>query len=377
MGKRGNGEGSISRRKNGTWRAEYVVYTAEGRKRRTVYGKTRKDVAEKLAKALADRNSGLTFDAGKLTVGEYLDRWLADSVRNTVRQRTYERYEQIARVHIKPALGHLKLKTLTTAHVRGLYREKLDSGLSSRTVRYVHVTFHKALRQAVADGLIPRNAAASVKAPRPCKKEVRPLTQEQARAFLDTARGDRFEALYVLAVHCGLREGELLGLKWDDVDLDAETLAVRRTLSETRERGHVFEPPKNGKGRQIKLTSGAVEALRRHRKGQLEERMRLAGLWADNGLVFPNQVGKTMNARNFTTRSFKPLFEHAGLPRSVRMHDLRHTCATVLLKMGQHPKYVQELLGHATIAITLDTYSHVLPGMGDGLADAMDHAMGS
>jgi integrase len=298
-------------------------------------------------------------------------------VRNTVRQRTYERYEQIARVHIKPALGRLKLKTLTTAHVRGLYREKLNSGLSPRTVRYVHVTFHKALKQAVADGLIPRNAAAYVKAPRPRKKEVRRLTQEQARAFLEAARGDRFEALFVLAIHCGLREGELLGLKWDDLDLDAGTLTVRRTLSETRERGHVFELPKNGKGRRIKLTTGAVKVLRRHRKAQLKERMRLAGLWVDNGLVFPNQVGKTMNARNLTARSFKPLLERSGLPRSMRVHDLRHTCATVLLKMGLHPKYVQELLGHATIAITLDTYSHVLPDMGDGLADAMDDAMGS
>ena len=215
-----------------------------------------------------------------------------------------------------------------------------------------------------------------MKAPRPGKKEIRPLTQDQARAFLKAARGDRFEALYVLAVHCGLREGELLGLKWDDLDLDAGTLAVRRTLSETKERGHVFEPPKNGKGRNIKLTVGATKALKRHRKAQLEERMRLAGLWEDHDLVFPNRVGKTKNAKALTARSFKPILERAGLPRSVRLHDLRHTCATVLLKLGQHPKFVQELLGHANIGITLDTYSHVLPGMGDGLADAMDDALG-
>src|SRR5215212_9405117 len=235
MGKRGNGEGSISRRKNGTWRAEYVVYTAEGRKRRTIYGKTRKEVAGKLAKALADRNSGLTFDAGKLTVGEYLDRWLADSVRGTVRQRTYERYEQIARVHIKPALGRIKLKALTPTQVRGLYQEKLDDGLAPRTVQYIHTTLRKALKEAVQDGLIPRNAADAVKAPRSAKKEINPLAPEQARIFFDVARGDRFEALYVLAIHCGLREGELLGLKWDDLDLEAGTLSVRRTLSETRE----------------------------------------------------------------------------------------------------------------------------------------------
>jgi integrase len=158
----------------------------------------------------------------------------AVSQRDTVRQRTYERYEQIARVHIKPALWRIKLKALTPAHVRGLYREKLDSGLAPRTVQYIHTTLQKALKQAVADGLIPRNAAASVKAPRPTKKEIQPLSPDQARAFLAAARGDRFEALYVVAVHCGLRQGELLGLKWEDVDFEARTLQVRRTLSEAR-----------------------------------------------------------------------------------------------------------------------------------------------
>lgn len=202
------------------------------------------------------------------------------------------------------------------------------------------------------------------------------MSTEQAREFLKAAHGDRFEALYVIAVHCGLREGELLGLKREDVDLDAATLAVRRTLSETKERGHVFEPPKNGKGRNIKLAARAVKALKRHHKAQLEERMRLAGLWEDNGLVFPNQVGKTMNAKNLTARSFKPILERVGLSRPVHVHNLQHTCATILLKASQHLKFVRELLGHANISITLDTYSQVLPGMGDGLTDAMDEALG-
>ena len=176
------------------------------------------------------------------------------------------------------------------------------------------------------------------------------LSPDQARDFLSAAREDRFAALYVVAVHYGLRLVELLGLRREDLDLDAATLAVRRTLSETKI-GHRFEPPKNGKGRRIKLTKGAVQALRRHRKEQLEERMRLAELWEDHGRVFPNQVGKTMDGKNLTSRSFKHLLDRSGLPRSVRVHDLRHTCATVLLKLGQHPKFVQELLGHANIAI--------------------------
>jgi integrase len=373
MGRRGNGEGTITRRKDERWEAKYTVYTAEGPKRRALYGKTRKEVADKLAKALSERSSGLVFDAGTLTLSEYLDRWLINSVRDTVRQRTWERYEQIARVHIKPALGRVRMTALTAAHVRSLYRAKLDVGLASRTVQYIHTTLHKALKDAVADGLIPRNVTDGIKAPRPKKKEINPLSPDQTRAFLRAVSGDRFEALYVLAVHTGLRAGELLGLKWEDVDLEGGTLQVRRTLSETRT-GHVFEAPKNGKGRNIRLTPGAVDALKQHKATQNAERLKAGPTWEDNGLIFPSQRGTTMNEKNLTARSFKPILKRTGLP-DIRLHDLRHTCATLLLSRGVHPKFVQELLGHATIAITLDTYSHVLPGMGDQTAAAMEAAL--
>jgi len=196
-----------------------------------------------------------------------LAKWLADSVKDTVRQRTYERYESIFRVHIKPVIGRLKLKALTPAHTRALYRQKLDSGLSPRTVNYIHVTLHKALSQAVSDGLVPRNAA-QVKAPKPEKPEIKPLSPDQARKLIRTAyeTGDRYAALCVVALHTGLREGEMLGLRWDDLALDATTptLQVRRTLLQTRT-GHKFELPKNGKGHSIKLSRKAVEALRSHR----------------------------------------------------------------------------------------------------------------
>jgi hypothetical protein len=192
--RRGNNEGSIYRRKDGYWVGQYGVQTAEGTKTRYIYGKTRKDVAEKLTHALADRNSGLTYDAGKITVGEYVERYIEDSVKDTVRQRTYERYEQVSRVHIKPAFGRVKLSALTPAHVRALYREKLDAGLAPRTVNYIHTTLHKALKDAVADGLIPRNVTEGIKAPLSAKKEVNALSPDQARAFLEAARGDRFES---------------------------------------------------------------------------------------------------------------------------------------------------------------------------------------
>jgi integrase len=342
------------------------VDTPSGPRRRYVSGKNKGETRAALSKARAGREDGFLSDAGTTTLGDYLDGWLEDT-RGTVRQRTWERYEQIVRVHIKPTLGKAKLKTLNPAQVRGLYRERLEGGSSPRTVQYVHVTLHKALEQAQGDGLVARNAAKGIKAPRPKKKEIAPLTLDQARAFLEAARGDRFEALFVLALHCGLREGELLGLRWDDADLEAGTLRVRRTLSETRD-GPIFEPPKNGKGRNVPLTGAAVGALRDHFARQMRE---IGDEYEDKGLVFASRTGKTMSASNVVNRHFRPLLKRAKLAR-IRLHDLRHTCATLLLIKGVHPKYVQELLGHANISITLDTYSHVIPGMGNQTVAAME-----
>jgi integrase len=307
-------------------------------------------------------------------VGEYLKRWLDNCVRDTVRQRTYEGYAHMVERHISPTLGRVKLKSLTPDHVRGLYRERLDSGLSARTVQYAHTTLNKALKQAVADGLIPRNAAASVKSPRPRRPEIKPLNREQVRSLLNAVSGHRLAALYVVAVTAGLRQGELLGLQWKDVDLERGMLQVRRTLSEARS-GRIFEAPKSGRGRQIRLTQKATTALRAHRKRQLEERIGKAGLWQEQDLVFPSEVGTPLSARNLQ-RHFKGALKRVGLPGTTRFHDLRHTCATLLLKQGVHVKYVQELLGHADISLTLNVYSHVLPDMGDAAAGAMDDALG-
>jgi integrase len=187
------------------------------------------------------------------------------------------------------------------------------------------------------------------------------LDAEQARRLLEAACGNRLEALYVLAVTAGLRIGELLGLKWEDMDLDAETLHVRRTKSQAKT-GPTFTTPKNGKGRQLRLTRRAVEALKSHKATQNAERLKLGDLWEDNGLVFCTMCGKPLDFRNVATTSFKPLLQKAGLP-DIRFHDLRYTCATLLLSRGHHPKLVQELLGHASVAMTLDRYSHMLPGM--------------
>jgi integrase len=215
-----------------------------------------------------------------------------------------------------------------------------------------------------------------VKPPQPEKKEIRPLSPEQSRTLLGAAKGEKHEALYVLAITTGMRQGELLAIKWEDVNFEAGVLQVQRTLSTATGGGFTFSAPKTAKSRRsIKLPNTALSSLRKHRKAQLEERMRLGELFVDHDLVFASRVGTPISRQDLITRSFKPLLKQAGLP-DIRFHDLRHTCATLLLGKGVHAKFVQELLGHATISITLDTYSHVLPGMGDAAAGAMDEALG-
>jgi integrase len=373
---KGNGTGTVYPRKNkqgkvSGYRGSY--FDPEGI-RRYVSAKTKTEAEKALRQAMADADRGLIFEAESLTVSEYFDRWLIDSVRDTVRSTTFERYEQNSRLHIKPALGRLKLRKLTSAHVRGLYREKLDAGLSPRSVQYIHVTLHKALKQAEADGLLRRNIAGTVKPPQVKKEEIRPLDARQVKDLFEAAKGDRLEALYVLAVATGLRQGELLGLKWDDVDLDAGTLQVRRTLT-TAKGGPMLCPPKTkGSSRSVKLPPTASEALRTHLERQLGEIDRAGSLWRENGLIFASEVGEPLDRRYITSHRFKPLLKRAGL-QCFRFHDLRHTCATLLLSKNVNPKIVSEMLGHATIAITLDTYSHVLPNMQDSAAEAIEEAL--
>ena len=374
MGKRGNGEGSIYPHKRGGvkvgYRGSYWVDTAEGPKRRYITGETREDVAEKLAKAISDRADGLVFDAGSTTTGEYLTRWLSDSVRGTVQGSTYRSYGRVVDGHLVPGVGRVKLAKLRPDHIRRLYRSMLDAGKATRTVQYAHTLLKRALAQAVMDGLIPRNAAEAVRPPKLKRDEIQPLNADQVRALLD-ASDERSRALYTVAVRAGMRPGEILALRWSDVDLEAGTVQINRALSEGE-----FSTPKTPRSRRrISLSPATVAALKAHRKRQLEERIAKAGLWEDHGLVFPSSVGTPKSQRNLN-REFKNAAKRAGLPDHFKLYDLRHTCATLLLTRNVHPKYVQELLGHASIAQTLDTYSHVIPGMDGGTGGAIDEALG-
>lgn len=346
--RRGRGEGSIYRRKDGRYVGQYE---ANG-KRRYVYGETRAEVSKRLTAAVAERDKGLVFDAGNLTLPDYLDLWL-DSVRGTVRESTWVRHEINVRVHIRPSLP-CKLDKLHGLQVQALYRRKLDGGLSPASVLKIHATLTKALKQAVGWKLVPLNVCESVTLPRLERMEVKPLDVGQMGSLLEAARGTDLYALWVVMATTGLRVGEALALCWDDADLDARRLRVSKTLY----RGVVGHPKTSNGRRTIRLCSLAVEALEGHSR---------TGIF-----VFCNGIGGPINVNNLRYRDWKKLLGIAGLPPRTRLHDLRHSAATLLLSRGVPVKVVSEMWGHHDVAFTLRVYGHVLPEMQDKAADAMD-----
>jgi integrase len=387
MGKaksRANGDGDVFPRKNkaGKITSYRGAYVGPDGKRRYVSGKTKTDAREALVAARADAAGGVVLDARKLTVAEYLERWLSDCLGPLVssgkmEHSTFVRYQGIVENHISPTIGRKKLKDLGRAEVRALYAAK-NKELSSRSVDYIHVTLQKALNQAMRDDLIARNVAAGER-PRSSRKrdELKALSSEQARALLAAARGTRNEALYIVAIHTGLRQGELLGLKWADVDLAARRLSVRRALKVT-DHGLDFGPPKNNASRRsLPLSKTAVNVLRAHRTLQNEERLRLGDLWQDHDLVFPNRVGKPLDHGNLYYREYKPLLQRAGLgDEGFTFHSLRHTFATELFNQRKRPKIIQSLLGHSSIVQTMDTYSHLLEDVAGDEIGGLDEAFG-
>lgn len=370
--RRGKGEGSITRLADGRWQARVDLgYEGGKRVRKAFYGKTRREVQERLTRALGDHQRGLPLPHERQTVGQFLTDWLDNTARHTLRPTSYDGYADLVHHHLVPLLGRVPLAKLTPQQIAACYGDLLAKGLAPRTVQYAHAVLHRALDQAVRWNPVARNPTDAVDAPRPQRKEITVLTAEQAQRFLGAAEVDRLHALYVLALMTGMRQGELLGLRWQDVDLAAGSLSVRRTLVRTSQ-GWSWAEPKTAKGRRtIALPDLAVEALRQHRVRQLEERLRAGGLWDDLDLVFPNHTGRPLERQNVVKRSFRPLLARAGLP-AIRFHDLRHSAATLLLSLGEHPKVVQERLGHSTIGVTMDTYSHVLPDMQRKAASKLD-----
>lgn len=368
--RRANREGTLYKRQDGRWTASLSL--PDGR-RKSFYGPTRDDVNQKLTTALKSLQDGLPVPSESITVERFLREWL-DITRHEVRPGTWRRYEQMVRLHAIPSIGQLKLSRLGPAHLQKLYADCLSKGLQPGTVRQLHAVLRRALGQAARWGTAPRNVATLVSPPRVPRRRMNPLTADESRRLLHVAQGHRLEALFVLAITTGMRIGELQALRWQNVDTDNGWLQIEHTLTRGADGSVQLTEPKSARARRrIALTPGAAGALCQHRRRQAEERLKLGAAWDDWGLVFANQIGRPTDERNFTRHIYHPLLDQAGISRR-RFHDLRHTAATLLLQQGVHVKIVSEMLGHATVAITLDTYSHVLPDMQQQAAAAM-HAL--
>lgn len=312
----------------------------------------------------------LALEAQTLTVGPYLDRWLRDSVEGTVSRHTYRDYQDKVKLHLKPSLGRIRLRDLTTLHLQSLYRQKIEDGLSSRSVRYIHVTIRKALEQAEAWDLVRKNVARFAKPPKAEHSERRYLTPEQAKRFLEAITGHRDEALYLVAVTTGLRRGELLGLKWTDLDLNERVLRVERSLDTYYGPATENAPKRKSSRRPASLFPEVVEALKAHRIRQLRDKLRAGPRWKEHGYVFPTSVGTGNRGDNVLKRSLKPLVAANDLP-PITFHELRHSCATFLALLGVHPRTAQRILGHGSIATTLEAYTHVLDEMHQDASDKL------
>ena len=367
---RGHGEGSIYRQTDGRWTA---AITLENKKRKVFYGKTRKEVQEKLKTALHDQQQGKLINTPRQTVEQFLTQWL-EGHKTSIRSRTHERYEEYVRLHIVPIIGHIQLQKLTAQQVKALYAKKLDEGLSTTTVNNLHGVLHKALEDAVKWELVVKNVSAIVDPPRRAHYEITALTMEQAQKLLETAKGHNMEALFMLALTTGMRRGEILALKWQDVSFIEKTIQVRRTFTRTPGNRYVEAETKTKKSRRsIVLTQMVVDLLIQHRVRQAQARSEAGEHWQERDLVFCTSLGTPLNPNKVLER-FKTLLKRAGLPH-MRFHDLRHSAATILLTMRVHPKIVQELLGHNQISMTMDIYSHVLPTMQGAAMSQLNDAL--
>lgn len=374
---RGNGQGTVAPRRNKAGKVINFVgaFFGPDGKRHWVSAKTKTECWRKLNMAMADADRGILPGPANLTVERYLISWLADSIKGTVSRATYDGYKRDVHHHLIPQLGRRKLKELTPGDIRRLYRKMAERGLKDRSIQYVHTTLRKSLNAAVVDRLINHNPTDSVKplkTPTGAARESKALDPDQVKALLEAASDNRFEAFYVVAIHTGLRRGELLGLKWTDADLEAGTLTVRRSLDVDS----TFKMPKNRAAkRTLKLTPRALDTLKTHKVRQNAERLQAGSRWQDHGLVFPNTMGKPMNAGNLYRREFQPLLKRAGLANEgFTIHSLRHTFATTLAEKGVHPSTAQKMLGHSDIRMTLAIYTHATDEMQDAATAALEEA---
>lgn len=366
---RGHGEGSLYKRKDGLWVAQVTI---QG-KRLYKYSKTQHEARSWLEEMRSQIKNGLSYTAARITLAQFLQEWL-EAYQNSIRPKTFQQYKQIVDQYLAPELGRTKLKDLRPDHIQTFYGLLRERGKSERTLLLIHAILHRALNQAMRWGLISHNPAQVVIRPKLKRREMTVLTAAQARDLLIQAKGSRLDTLLWIALTTGLREGEILGLKWSDLNWSYRKLMVQRQLQRQKGRGLVFAEPKSATGRRaITLSSDIISKLRGHRVVQAYERLFAGSRWRENDLIFPSLIGTPLDPRNLF-RQYKELLEQAGLP-NIRFHDLRHTAATLMLQQHTHPKVVQERLGHSDISLTLNTYSHVLPDIQDEAAEKLSQVL--
>ena len=359
------GEGSIYERKDGRF-SGYIVL--ENHKRKYFYGKTKKEVLDKLKKAQREQEDGMIVPGQRQTVKQFLEHWLENVQKLKIEFGSYLRYREMLDRYIIGSLGHIQLQKLKTEHIEAFYAQLSEKGLAPRTLRMINAVLHSALQYAVKKKKLAKNVCDGIDLPRVTRYHIQPLSKEQAQQLLHAAKGHRLEALITVALATGMRRGELLALRWSDINFEIGSIQVQRTVNRFNGHGYIESEPKTaGSRRNIFLPQFVIDVLRIHQQKQLKDQLEAGSSWVDRDLVFCNIRGDFWNTNNMV-QSFKKLVSSAGLP-PMRFHDLRHSAATILLTMGVHPKIVQELLGHSQISMTMDTYSHVLPSM---LRDAMN-----
>ncbi|MCI6352483.1 MAG: site-specific integrase [Firmicutes bacterium] len=387
MGRAANGVGSIRKKsvqKNGKTYTYYEARATVGfdpgtgkQIQKSITGKTQKEVAQKLRQITTALDDGTYKAPSKLTVGEWLDIWTRDYL-GGVKASTAYLYKKNVELYIAPRLGKIRLETLNAHTVQHFYNELVTptdgktNPLSAKTVKNIHGVFHQALQQAVLIGYLRVNPTDACTLPRIIKKEMHPLEEEQVAAFLKEVQGSPHEYLYKIALFTGLREGEVLGLGWEHIDLENGILTVKRQLRKEQKKGgqYYFSPPKNNRARSISLAPSVVLLFRLQKLAQNSMRMEAGDAWQENGLVFSNQTGGYLSYRTVYD-CFKRIVKKIGSP-ATRFHDLRHTYAVACIKSGDDIKTVQENLGHATAAFTLDVYGHVTKQMKRDSAQRME-----
>lgn len=358
--------GTITKKAENTWLIRiFLGRDAEGKTKhfnKTIHG-SKKDAQKFLTAKLRERDLGRFVDPASISISEFLCEWLEGIAKPRLREATFDGYKWIADKYIIPEIGAERLCDIRPDSVQRFYGQLTRKGLSARTVRYTHSILSSSLNHAEKQGMIFQNPCKKCELPKRQKTEMKYFTPDQVQLFLKAATGSKMYTLFVLAIETGMRPGEYLALQWKDIDLEKGLLIVRRTVKIRKGGGFYFSTPKTGgSNRSLTISPKLVATLKAHRRDQLQTKMQIRDVYRENGLVFANEIGDLLLLGNLRERHFDKITTNAGLPK-IRLYDLRHTSATLLLSEGEHPKVVAERLGHASTNLTLDTYSHVLPSM--------------